>query len=389
MKALMVVQSIDPRGGGKPIRTTKAAQALSALGVETAILTGDDGYRHPDNPSAPIEVVSLRSVAGRFGFPRIRIVTLRRIIRQFDVVHVMGHWSILCWFVVLACRAESIPYVLSPAGELQYIYRSIFLKRLFHLVAGRGMLRNAAGFVAIAPNEIDHLKAFGVAPRTVTTVPNGISPEDFILLGENTFRRDNGLEGKRVVMFLGRLNPVKGPDLLLDAFLNLREETPDATLVFVGPDDGAKVGLLARIAATGSEASVRFIDFLSGNARTAALVAADILVVPSRSEAMSLVVIEAGVCGTPVLLTDQCGLNVLQDQGVASVVPATREGLLQGLRDLLQLPPEALQAAGERIREHTLANFTWDQQAVRLRGLLAAAVAGNGRTYSDSQEVHG
>ena len=87
--------------------------------------------------------------------------------------------------------------------------------------------------------------------------------------------------------------------------------------------------------------------------------AADFIAIPSRHEAMSIVVLEAGVCGTPALLTDQCGFNQIVDEEAGWVVPATIEGLSNGLDKVLSNMGDA-ESAAIKIKEYVLTNFSWD-----------------------------
>ena len=80
---------------------------------------------------------------------------------------------------------------------------------------------------------------------------------------------------------------------------------------------------------------IHFIGYVSGDDKSAAYHHAKLLVVPSRQEAMSIVAIEAGICGTPVLLTDQCGFSEVQEVDARMEVAATVDGIASGLINLL------------------------------------------------------
>jgi glycosyltransferase involved in cell wall biosynthesis len=104
---------------------------------------------------------------------------------------------------------------------------------------------------------------------------------------------------------------------------------------------------------------VHFTGYLGDADKSQAYYAAELLVVPSRQEAMSIVVLEAGVTGTPVLITDQCGFDDVIHIGGGQVVPVTAGGLQAGLNELLR-KPDGLKAMGERLKHYVSSHFTWD-----------------------------
>jgi glycosyltransferase involved in cell wall biosynthesis len=103
---------------------------------------------------------------------------------------------------------------------------------------------------------------------------------------------------------------------------------------------------------------VHFLGYLGGIDKSHAYHAATFLVIPSRHEAMSIVALEAGVSGTPVLLTDQCGFNQIADVGGGWVVPATIEGISKGLHQVLH-DANGIDRASVKIKEYVVENFSW------------------------------
>jgi glycosyltransferase involved in cell wall biosynthesis len=119
---------------------------------------------------------------------------------------------------------------------------------------------------------------------------------------------------------------------------------------------------------------VHFIGYIAGRDKAEAYHAADLLVISSRQEAMSIVVLEAGIAGTPVLLTDQCGFGEVATVGGGRVVAATVIDLAAGLDSLLTQRSE-LKGMGERLQAHVQKNFTWDVIVGRLQDLYRLILA--------------
>jgi glycosyltransferase involved in cell wall biosynthesis len=161
---------------------------------------------------------------------------------------------------------------------------------------------------------------------------------------------------------MGRLNLIKGPDLLLRAFLLVKDRLPEYHLFFAGPDAGLLSELLASTKKETAEDRVHFLGYVGGIDKSAAYRCAKLLVVPSRQEAMSIVALEAGICGIPVLLTDQCGFSEIRQVDPRLEVPATIEGLSNGLIQLLG-DQQVLRDVAPVWQDFVRRRYAWDSIA--------------------------
>ena len=327
-------------GGGTAERTFQMSRFLTLQGACCEVLTIDTGHLDAQRIEAlqPARVFVLPCLLRRFKIPRWRSATIRRAVEKADIVHLMGHWSVLNVIVYLAARRAGKPYVVCPAGALPLFGRSRWLKRFYNLAIGNSIVRNASGWIAVTEGEFPQFEEYGVPRTRVTVIPNGVSAEDFPSVDIAEFRRRHGLPDAPTILFMGRLNPIKGPDLLLQAFLNSRQAFPEHHLVFAGPDGGMLAKLREAAERSGMGGMVHFIGYVGGADKSAAYRMADLLVVPSRQEAMSIVAIEAGICGVPVLLTDQCGFGEIRAIDERLEVPVSVSGIADGLVSLLAEP---------------------------------------------------
>jgi glycosyltransferase involved in cell wall biosynthesis len=179
---------------------------------------------------------------------------------------------------------------------------------------------------------------------------------------------------------MGRLNFIKGPDMLLRAFIALSREFGSLHLVFAGPDEGLADSLRDMARGADVQSRVHFLGPVSGADRAGAYAASSLLAIPSRQEAMSLVALEAGICATPVLLTDQCGFNEIGAIGGGKVVNASPDSLQSGLRDLLT--GGSLREMGSRLKDHVTRNYLWTAAAHKYMQLFER-IAANGRHTED------
>lgn len=368
--------TLDPvNGGGTAERTIQVTRELLKLGVDARILTTDAGLAQEYRKSlGDIPLVALPCVSARFYLPRFSFLEIKKMVAEADVVNLMCHWTLINALVYFAARSLGKPYTVCPAGALPLYGRSKFIKQVYNLAVGRRIIANAAGHIAISTNEFGHFKNYSVPAAKISLIPNGVNQEDFIVGGNENFRKKHSLGNAPIVLFVGRLNFIKGPDLLLRAFAAITSKFPDHQLVFVGPDGGMLQELRKISGETGISGKVHFLGYLKGQDKTMAYCAADLLVIPSRQEAMSIVVLEAGVCGIPVLLTDQCGFDAVSVANGGMVVPASAEGIGKGL-ELLLNDKNKLKLMGQILRKYVQDNFTWRIAAEKYLRLSRAVLA--------------
>lgn len=361
MNILHVCCNFDPiTGGGEAERTLQMSKALLDSGVNCKILTIDTGLSVYRKSFLGLNtVVTLPCISRRFYIPWVNPNKIKQLVVEADVIHLIGHWNILNALVYWAARSSKKPYVVCPAGAASIFGRSKLLKRIYNKIVGTSIFKNAEVCIAVTENEAAYLLLTDAKPGQVVIIQNAIAATDFVDGNTDAFRKKFKLGNQRFILFVGRLNEIKGPDLLLEAFHQIKDLFPDINLLFVGPDGGMLNALEASVQQAHSAGRVRFIGYLGGADKTAAYKAAELLVIPSRLEAMSIVALEAGICGTPVVLTDQCGFGQLSEVGAGWVVAATATGLAQGIADVFN-NPESQQLAAVAIKRYVAEHYTWD-----------------------------
>jgi len=361
LKILNVNMSLDPvRGGGTAERTFQMSRFLARSGVKCTILTTGMGINGKRLEALEgIRVIVLPCLFERFYIPRFTFRHILSLVKESDLVHLMGHWTFINALVYSVTAYLHKPYVVCPAGALPVYGRSKWLKKFYNWVIGKRIIYNASGHIAITADEVFQFQQYGVHLDRVSVIPNGIDRENYLSKDDADFRNKYGLSNHSFILFVGRLNPIKGPDLLLDAFCYLKDRIQDYHLVFAGPDEGMLPMLKDMVTTHHIEDRVHFVGFLRDKDKSHAYHAADLLVIPSRQEAMSIVALEAGISGTPVLLTDCCGFAEVADCGGGKVVPATVEGLHKGLSNMMN-NRESLKIMGENLKKYVKEHFIWD-----------------------------
>jgi glycosyltransferase involved in cell wall biosynthesis len=193
-------------------------------------------------------------------------------------------------------------------------------------------------------------------------IPLGVTLTEYEQLPqEGAFRNEFlGSTKDRLLLFLGRITPVKQLDLLVRAFAEIAKEFSDVRLVIAGPDED---GLRAKIAGLTQELGVaNKVNFPGGLEKeqvVAALCDADVFVLPSLHENFGVAAIEAMAAGTPVIVTETVGLaRFVHDAEAGVVVGSDVNSLVSAIRDLLNNPSVA-KAMGQRGRSMALDKFTW------------------------------
>lgn len=372
MRILNVNATIDPlHGGGTAERTFQLSRGYAQLGEECSILTLDLGIT-PDRRAAlgSASVVALESWLSRYYLFRWTDPRIEESVAWADVVHLCGHWTLLNAAAYRAARRLKKPHVVCPAGALPIYGRSVALKQAYNSLVGRELVQRAAAGVAIAPQEFEHFGRYGLARDKLCLIPNGIDPAQFRNPDPAAFRKKFGLSSAPFVLFMGRLNPIKGPDLLLEAFAMSGAAARGYQLVYAGPDGGLLGELRAMTQRYGLTQSVTFIGPVGPDDKASAYAACELLAIPSRQEAMSIVVLEAGASDRPVLITDQCGFDDVQRIGGGRVVAATAEGIKAGLQGLLA-DGVARAEIGRALGDYVRRDFTWQIACQRYLELFA------------------
>jgi glycosyltransferase involved in cell wall biosynthesis len=368
VKVLNVIQQLDSHlGGGTVERTLQMSRHLVRQGVACTILTMETGLTAERiRTMEGVEVVAFPCLNRRYFIPLFSLSRIRELVQKVNVVHLMNQWTVLNALVYLEVRRQGKPYVICPAGALPLTGRSRLLKKIYNFVIGKAIVRNADLMIAVSDNEVPEYLRYGGKAERVAVIPNGIERQNFAAGNRNGFLTRHGLPDRPLILFVGRLNPIKGPDLLLRAFLALDRQYSNWQLVLVGPDEGLRKELEMLAASSNAQGRVFFPGYLGGTEKSDAYYAAELLVIPSRQEAMSIVALEAGICGTPVLLTDQCGFPEVESSAGGLVVKATAGSLQAGLEKIMALEPAERTAMGNRLQALVESEYLWEAVIKRL-----------------------
>jgi glycosyltransferase involved in cell wall biosynthesis len=354
MRILKVTQAYFPfqDRGGPAIKIRSIAQELVKRGNHVTVLTADLGFGASETASAAVirnglgwrselggvEAIYLKTKARyrSFTINPLAIGFCRHRLQEFNIVHIYGLYDFLGPVVAKYCRRSGIPYFIEPLGMTRAIDRGFFLKKIWNIFVD-GYLGNAFRLVATSELELGELLADGFPAERVLLRYNGIDLDDFSKLPpRGAFRAKVGVRAEeRLVIFLGRLIPRKGADLLIEALKQSGCE--NLKLVIAGPEgENGYLSFLRGMARNFDvERRVFFTGPLYGDDKKSALADADMFALPSRYENFGNAAAEAIACGTPVIVTDRCGIASLIDRRAGVVTSYDSGSLAQALRNLL------------------------------------------------------
>lgn len=353
MKVLLSATSLQPDYGGPAFSVSRLATALADVGVEVGLWASDG--------SAAVstllgEEMSVQRVVGtesealkRFG--------------QVDLLHDNGIWLPHNHRLAVLAENRGIPRVVSLRGMLEpwAFQHKQAKKTIAWWLYQRRDLKQARLHIATGEAEAKNLRRLGLEVP-VAVVPNGIDlPEER--------PRERGAEspkrirnGQRTALFLGRIYPIKGLPMLVEAWARVR---PAGWLLRIaGPDEAGHQKQVERaVADAGLGDVITFIGPVEPQMKSSVYFDAELFILPTHSESFGMAVAEALAHSVPVLTTTGAPWSSVQERGCGWWVQPSVDGIAEGLRQATSLDPETLLRMGEKGRSLVSKEFAWDRLA--------------------------
>jgi len=349
VKVLHVIPSLSPTQGGPSFALPLMERALAHAGVEMTVATTDD-----DGPGAhlsvPLGQPQNGNGAARYYFRKQTEFYkcsvplwrwLARRVGEFDLVHIHALFSFASVAAARCARRCRVPYIVRPLGVLNrwgMENRRAWLKSLSFRFVEKPLLRCAAAIHYTSEQEKTEAEAAGATHRPFV-VPLGLDLRQFESLpGPDRFlKRWPQAADRAVVLFLSRLDPKKGLDLLIDAFAAVKKKHADALLVVAGNGEESFVrALRGRVEQMGIAGDVVWTGFLEGSDKLDALAAARAFVLPSYSENFGIALVEALAAGLPCITTEGVAVSEdVRERNAGLVVRAESAALVSALDRLL------------------------------------------------------
>lgn len=375
MKILQVIPAFPPSEGygGAPVVAYEISKKLVQRGHEVTVYTTDANNKksrlstknkHMDG----FEVYYFKNISNSLAWHRLfftpsMLPQLSKEIKNFDVIHLHCFRSFLNIATHHYAKKYGIPYILQAHGGIPYINQKTMLKKNFDGLLGHRILEGASKLIAVSKAEAEQYKQMGVNEDKIVTVPNGVDIEAFKNLpAYGKFREKYNVKEKHMILFLGQICKRKGIDFLIKAFSELTKEMSEVALIIIGSDSGYKVEVEKLIMALNLSNRIKLIGYIDEKDKLSAYVDADVLVYPGIFEIFGLVPFEAMMCGTPVIVTDDCGCGELVKESGAGYL--IKYGDINDLKEKMKLVienPEEGREMVERGKKYIERNFMWDK----------------------------
>ncbi len=335
MKILHVSPSYVPayRYGGPVKATHELCRELARKGVDVTVFTTNlDGEKNLDVPLNTIqEIEGVKVIYHPVRFMRWYCYSkdlydsLKNNISGFDCVHINSIYLYPTLVAAHWCRKCKIPYIIEPFGALDpamIALKGELKKKLYINLIERRNVNGASAVHVTSLYEKNNLMSLGFnAP--ITVVPRGINIKEYSADGaiSNLRQRYPQLEGKKVILFLGRIHFKKGLDLLASTFKKITQRRKDVYLVIAGPDeDGYADEVKKMFIRLGLGEHTIFTGMLLGQDKLSALYSSDVFVLPSYGENLGNAVLEAMACSLPVVITNRVGLYTYIEEYKTGIV---------------------------------------------------------------------
>lgn len=301
-------------GGGSCDLLYKLVKAQYKAGLKPSVYTGDfefDSELASSAKGVPFIVDRSRLHTSGFSLMFGLRASLEKNRKSIDIVHMHAFRTYQNIVLYRFCKKYNIPYVIDAHGAVPYAKNKRLLKRIFDLLIGRKMLREASYVIAetkVGVDEYVECEPAIEAEKIVILSPPFDVDEFKDLPAFGNFRSSLGLsKDVPIISFLGRLHYIKGNDFLIKGFKKLLNKKPSAILVFLGGDDGHEGELRDLVESLDLSDNVIFAGFVGGQKKNEALVDSSIVAQMSREEAGAWAPFEAVLCGTPIIVTDHTG----------------------------------------------------------------------------------
>lgn len=375
MKILHVIPSLNPAHGGTVECLLRISSAHVAGGVLSEIVCFDEPEADYGN-AAGIPVHRIGRGISKYQYHSGFVPWLRGHVGNYDSVIVHGIWTYHSFGVWRVLHKLATPYFVYPHGMLDPWFKKQYplkhLKKwLFWPWSDYRVLRDAKAVLFTCEEEkVQARKSFWLFRVNDVVVNFGAAsadadPENLRSVFFSAFPE---LLGKNIVLFLGRVHPKKGCDLLVRAFFKGVKEDQNMHLVFAGPCDSVWADELKQeIGKLGIADKVSWLGLLKGDLKWGCFYAANVFALPSHQENFGMSVAESLSCGLPVLISDKVNIwREIQMDGCGLVGKDDYEGTLDCIRRWLALPFPSKEEMRVQARKTYHARFTVEQMASSL-----------------------
>ncbi len=296
---------------------------------------------------------------------------------HYQIIHSHGIWMYPSVVNLLNNAAKTTPYLISPHGMLDpwAVRNSAWKKKLAGALFENRHLSKASCIRSLCTSETEAVREYGLR-NPICQIPNGIDLVEAECTEPSPWQGSVD-KGKKIILYLGRIHPKKGLVNLLQAWAATRDEGKEWHLVIAGWDQGGHEEELQQLSRNLSiDERTLFVGPQFGEAKAAAYHHADGFILPSFSEGLPMVILEAWANRLPVLMTTFCNLPEGYKEGAALRIGTDVEDIAQGLRDLFTMSAKERENMGDQGLTLVKKQFTWPVIASEMKSVYQWMLGG-------------
>jgi len=358
-----------PEIGGPFTVIKELLKKLSQIGINIKVLSpipkNYDKNKLSFVKDLPFEVEYIEEQLPRFIMPSFSlkfIKKIRELSKSYDLIHLSGIFD----FYSISVASMNQKFVYSSHGtfmkEAYNIRKFKKLKKdLYMNIIGKKILKKAKFIHLLTQEEKEHfLEFYPEFENKIRIIPNGLdlSQYEVNLNKSDLINKYPQLKDKKIILFLSRINWIKGLDILIPAFAKLYKEDKNYHLLIVGKDDGDGYENKVRqwVNEYGLTDAVTFTGLLTGKDKLMAFYGSDLFVLPSYSEGLPTAVIEAMACGVPIIVSDKVGISrEIKQYNAGTIVKTNVDDVYNGIKNVFSNLDKAKEMAlNAKIMVHNL-----------------------------------
>lgn len=366
MKVFSFMLSLNPKYGGPTFSVPIQCRGLAQVGVDISLFTYSES--RPYEKNIVKDGVKIVEYDKPTSYIRKKLhLALRNLLKQnddADIYHYHGAWQPCNHWCAAAARRKGKKYVLNPRGDLE-VYRINYnkwkklKKSIIWQLYAKMDTQNASCIIATSQQEANAVRSRGIT-APIAIIPNGIETTDFPKEVVHTHR------DKKVVLFLSRVNPIKGLELLIEAWSKLPDNLGvNWELHIAGNSDPKDYvhKLEEQIKTLDLEEKVKILGPITGDAKMQKYMNSDLFILPTFNENFGNVIAEAMMCECPAITTKNAPWEVLDKDNCGWWIDLSVQNLVKTLTEAMSLSDEERIELGKKSRQCIINHFSSESVA--------------------------
>lgn len=366
MKVRHFLESLNPKYGGPTASVPTQCIGVAQKGIDVTLTTLEESRLFEKRlKETGVNIDEYSEDSSWIG--KKLSLTLKNHLKKkndVDIYHGHGVWRPICHWIALSARKNHKKYVVNPRGDLE-IYRINYnkWKKFKKMVAwhlyGKKDMQSASCIIATSDQEMNAIRSLGIT-APIAIIPNGMELSGF---PSNPSHQPHD---KKVVLFLSRVNPIKGLEILIEAWKELPEHLASNWELHIAgnsdPLDYIK-SLEAKIKNLGLQKEIKLLGPITGEAKMRKYQDSDIFILPTYNENFGNVIAEAMMCECPAITTKNAPWSYLVEDKCGWWIDLSKENILSSLKEAMLLSDEQRLLLGKKSRNCIIKRFDKDNVA--------------------------